>query len=293
MVSRLQDPVSMSRQSTLAAPASISGIGLHTGVECTLELKPAPAFTGVVFRRTDLDGYEIPASPVHVAHVSYATALVSRGVMVTTVEHLLAAIRGCGIDNAYADLNAIEVPILDGSALRFVEIIRRAGCVIQDAPRQHFRIRKEVVVADESKRISIVPADRFKIDCTIEFAHPMIGRQSVAFELNNGNFDRELAPARTFGFLEWDEPLRREGLIRGSSLENAIVLDAEGMLNPEPLRFKDEFVRHKAMDLMGDLALLGRPVRGHVTAFRAGHALHNALVSRILKDPDAWAIEED
>ncbi len=280
-------------QTTIQESVAVSGIGLHTGAVSTLRLSPAPAFAGVTFRRSDLEGFEIPASPVHVAHVSYATALVSRGVMVATVEHLLAALFGCGIDNVYADLDSIEVPILDGSAKPFVEMIRRAGKVIQDAPRQHLSVRKRVEVADSSKQLAIEPNDRLSIDCTIDFSHPMIGRQQLKLDVANGAFEREIAPARTFGFIEWDEPLRKKGLIRGGSVDNAIVLSREGMVNTEPLRFKDEFVRHKVIDLIGDLALLGRPVRAHVTAFRAGHALHNALVSRLLRDPDAWAIVED
>ncbi|MBI4470781.1 MAG: UDP-3-O-acyl-N-acetylglucosamine deacetylase [Acidobacteria bacterium] len=283
----------MPLQTTISYTGEVSGVGLHTGAEVRAVLNPAPAFTGVVFRRTDLDGFEIPASPLHVAHVSYATALVSRGVMVATVEHLLAAIRGCGIDNVYVDIDGMEVPILDGSSKVFVDVLRRAGTAVLHAPRRHLRIKKKIEVADASKHIAIEPSDRYSLDCTIEFSHPLIGHQRVEVEISNGAFERELAAARTFGFLDWDEPLRKKGLIRGSSLENAIVLSAEGMINPEPLRFRDEFVRHKALDLFGDLALLGMPIKGHVTAFRAGHALHNALVSKLLRDPEAWAILED
>jgi UDP-3-O-[3-hydroxymyristoyl] N-acetylglucosamine deacetylase len=257
-----------------------------------IQLCPAPAYTGIVFRRVDLEDFEIPASPQHVAHVSYATALVRKGVLVATVEHLLAALYGCGVDNAMVEIDGFEVPIMDGSAAPFVELIQSAGIVQLDAPRQYLRILKRVEVADNGKKMSISPAPALSIQCAIEFDHPLIGRQQRLVEMGDKTFARDIAPARTFGFLQEVESLRKLGLVRGGSLENAIVLTRDGLLNQEGLRFPDEFVRHKILDLIGDLMLLGRPVLGRIEAERAGHALHNALVVKLLRDPQAWEIIE-
>jgi UDP-3-O-[3-hydroxymyristoyl] N-acetylglucosamine deacetylase len=280
------------RQTTIKQAVSIEGIGLHTGARAHLILCPAPPYTGVVFRRVDLEDFEIPASPRYVAHVSYATALVRKGVMVATVEHLLATLFGCGVDNAIVALDAFEVPIMDGSAAPFVDLIDRAGIVWLDAPRQYLRILKPVKVADNGKSISISPAPHFFLRCAIDFNHPLIGWQERELRIDPETFARELAPARTFGFLHDVEALRKMGLIRGGSLENAVVLTEESLLNGEPLRFPDEFVRHKMIDMIGDLALLGRPILGRVEAVRSGHAVHNALVAKVLRDPTAWEIIE-
>jgi len=257
-----------------------------------IQLGPAPAYTGIVFRRVDLEDFEIPASPQYVAHVSYATALVRKGVLVATVEHLLAALFGCGVDNAIVELDGFEVPIMDGSAAPFVELIQAAGVLRLDAPRQYLRILKPVEVTDDGKSMVISPAPAFSIHCTIEFDHPLIGRQQREVLVREEVFTREIAPARTFGFFHEVESLRKLGLIRGGSLENAIVLTQDGLLNPDRLRFPDEFVRHKIIDLIGDMALLGRPILGRVTAVCAGHALHNALVTKLLRDPLAWEFTE-
>jgi UDP-3-O-[3-hydroxymyristoyl] N-acetylglucosamine deacetylase len=280
------------RQTTIQRTASIKGVGLHTGAKVQIHFCPAPAYTGIVFRRVDLEGFEIPASPEYVAHVSYATALVRKGVLVATVEHLLAAFHGCGVDNAIVEIDGFEVPILDGSGAPFVEMIQAAGLTELDAPRQYLRILKPVEVTDGGKFMVISPASAFFIRCTIVFDHPLIGTQQRDLHIANGTFSREIAPARTFIGLHQVESLRQMGLIRGGSLENAIVLTQDGVLNEEGLRFPDEFVRHKIMDLIGDLALLGRPILGRVEAVRAGHALHNALVSNLLRDPHAWEIIE-
>ncbi len=280
------------RQTTLQRSVTTVGVGLHTGAQVHLRLSPAPAYTGILFRRMDLDGFEVPAAPQFVAHTNYATTLVRRGVLVGTVEHLLAAFYGCGVDNAVVELDGLEVPILDGSAAGFVQLIQMAGLIELDAPRQFLRVLKTVEIVEGQRAISMSPANTFSIECAIDFDHPLIGHQCRAFSVTRDVFMREIAPARTFGFLQEVESLRRKGLIRGGSLDNAIVLTPEGLLNEDGLRFPDEFVRHKILDLLGDVALLGRPVLGHVRAVRSGHRLHNALVAALLRDPQAWEIVE-
>jgi len=266
---------------------------LHTGKPAKITLCPAPAYTGYVFRRVDLNNFEIPASPQYVARVSYATTLMRQGVMIATVEHLLAALAGSHIDNCIVEIDSLEVPILDGSAEPFIELIEQAGTVVREAPRQYLRVLKRVEVADGNRRMSISPAPRFSISCLIEFPHPMIGIQRREIEIVDGQFSQIVAPARTFGFLHEFEALRSSGLIRGGSLENAVVLTPEGgVMNSEGLRFTDEFVRHKIIDIIGDLALLGMPVLGHVEAERTGHGVHSALVSRVLHDDSAWQITD-
>lgn len=281
----------MIRQTTLAKAISTSGHGLHTGESVRLTIKPAPAYTGYVFRRTDLNNFEIPASPQYVARVSYATTLMKQGVMISTVEHLLSALAGTRVDNCIIEVDSLEVPILDGSAEPFLEMIERAGVINLEAPRQYLRVLKRVSVAQGNRRMSISPASRFSISCMIDFAHPMVGAQRRQVEVVNGQFSRQIASARTFGFLSEIEALRNMGLIRGGSLENAVVLTPEGgVMNREGLRFADEFVRHKILDIIGDLALFGMPVLGHVEAERTGHGVHTALVSRVLRDDSAWEI---
>ena len=281
----------MVQQTTLKQSVSISGHGLHTGEPSRVTLHPAPAYTGYVFRRTDLNNFEIPAAPQFVARVSYATTLMRQGVMISTVEHLLAALAGSQLDNCIIDVDSLEVPIADGSAEPFIEMIEKAGIGHLEAPRQLLRVLKHVDVAQGERRMSIGPAETFSISCQIDFPHPMIGTQRREIELTDGQFARQVAPARTFGFLDEVEALRNLGLARGGSLENAIVLTPEGgILNREGLRFTDEFVRHKIMDIIGDLALFGMPVLGRVNAERTGHGVHTALVSRVLRDDSAWEI---
>jgi UDP-3-O-[3-hydroxymyristoyl] N-acetylglucosamine deacetylase len=281
------------RQTTLGRPVSTSGHGLHTGEPSRITLKPAPAYTGYVFRRVDLKNFEIPASPQYVARVSYATTLMRQGVMIATVEHLLAALAGSHIDNCIVEIDSLEVPILDGSAEPFIELIEQAGTVVLEAPRQFLRVLKRVEVSDGNRRMSISPAESFSISCLIEFPHPMIGTQRREIEIVDGQFSQDVAPARTFGFLHEIEALRGSGLIRGGSLENAVVLTPEGgVMNSEGLRFADEFVRHKIIDIIGDLALLGMPLLGRVEAERTGHGVHTALVARVLHDDSAWQITD-
>lgn len=277
----------MARETTIARPVETEGIGLHTRVRCRLRLVPAPAGTGIVFRRVDLDGFEIEAHARHVARVSYATSLMKRGVLLSTTEHLLAAIYASGIDNVCVELDALEVPILDGSSAPFFALIASAGVRRLRRRRRVLRVTGRLEVADGDRRISVSPSDRFEIDSEIDFPHPVIRRQRIALEVTPETFARELAAARTFGFLDEVERLRKLGLTLGGSVENAIVLTGDGILNP-PLRFPDEFARHKALDIIGDFALVGRPIRARIEAYKSGHALHAQLVTRLLEDRSLW-----
>lgn len=263
------------------------GIGLHSGAPVSLRILPAPPGAGIVFHRSDLDHFAVEAVSRNVARVSYATSLMKKGVLISTTEHLLSAFIGTGIDNAIVELDNLEVPILDGSAKPFVEMIRSAGTRAQRRPRTFLRIVRELEVSDGDKFIAVYPSDTYSVRYTIDFPHPLIGRETFEVELQDGQYVREIAPARTFGFLHEAEAMRNQGLIRGASPENAVVLTREGIMNP-PLRYEDEFVRHKVLDAIGDLALLGKRLLGRVVADRAGHAMHTALVSRILRDPTIW-----
>lgn len=263
------------------------GVGLHSGAPVTLRILPAPANSGIVFRRVDLDGFEVEAIGRNVARVSYATSLMKKGVLISTTEHLLSALVGMRIDNAIIELDNLELPILDGSARPFVDLIKKVGVRKQRRARTYIRILRALEVREGNKFIAVYPADSYSVSYTINFPHPMIGREALALELSNGEYVSAIAPARTFGFLHEAEALRQQGLIRGASDQNALVLTRDGLLNP-PLRFPDEFVRHKILDLIGDLALIGRQILGNVVADRAGHAMHTALVSRLLRDHTLW-----
>jgi UDP-3-O-[3-hydroxymyristoyl] N-acetylglucosamine deacetylase len=252
-----------------------------------MRMLPAPSGTGIVFRRTDLDGYEIEAISRNVARVSYATSLMKKGVFISTTEHLLSAFIGMGIDNAIVELDNLELPILDGSAKPFVEMIQKAGIRKQRRPRKYLKIGRELELREGNKFIAVYPANSYSVSYSINFPHPLIGKETFEVELTNGSYLRQIAAARTFGSREDEQAMRNMGLIRGASRENCIVLTREGVENG-PLRFRDEFVRHKILDLVGDLALLGKQVLGKVVADRAGHAMHTALVSRILRDKTMW-----
>jgi UDP-3-O-[3-hydroxymyristoyl] N-acetylglucosamine deacetylase len=254
-----------------------------------LRLVPAPADTGIVFRRIDLDLFPIEAHGHNVARVSYATSLMKQGVLLSTTEHLLAAIYSCGIDNVFVDIDAIELPILDGSAEPFMQMLDKAGVRRLRRKRRYLKVIKPVEVVEDGRRIGIYPADEFAVRCYVDFPHPEVGQQEVEMVVNAESFRKVLSRARTFCFESDIEPLRAMGLIRGGSLENAIVLTKDGVLNG-PLRYADEFGRHKALDLIGDLALVGLPLLGRVEARKAGHALHTQLVSRLLEDPSSWKI---
>lgn len=276
-------------QSTIAKEASAEGVGLHTGVFGHVRLLPAPADTGIVFRRTDLDNFPIEAQGHNVARVSYATSLMKQGVLLSTTEHLLAAIYSCGIDNIFIDIDSIEIPILDGSAEPFMQMLEQSGVRKLRRKRRHLKILKPLEVEEGDRRIGIYPADEFRVRCYVDFPHPLVGQQEVEMVVNSETFRHLLARARTFCFERDIEPLRSMGLIRGGTLENAIVLTNDGVMNG-PLRFPDEFGRHKALDLIGDLALAGLPLLARVEAYKAGHALHTQLVSRLLADPSLWTI---
>jgi UDP-3-O-[3-hydroxymyristoyl] N-acetylglucosamine deacetylase len=277
-------------ENTVQRPVEARGVGLHSGVPVSIRILPAPASTGIVFIRTDLDNFAIPASWRYVARVSYATSLMRQGVLISTTEHLLSVLYSMGIDNAYIEIDNLEVPILDGSGWPFVELLRSAGLKSYRRRKRFLRIRRPVTVGAGSKRISILPSDRFLLTVDVFYDHPLIGRQSLDMEVTPERYAEAIAPARTFGFSYELDQMRDMGLIRGASLDNAICFDRGGVQNPEGLRFADECCRHKALDLIGDLALIGKPLLGHVIAERAGHAMHAALVSRIMSDPSLYEI---
>jgi UDP-3-O-[3-hydroxymyristoyl] N-acetylglucosamine deacetylase len=281
----------MNGQQTLRRPISCTGIGLHSGNKVTLSLKPAPADSGIRFRRADLGGIEIPATVAHLAGINYATGL-SRDIgSVDTVEHLLSALSSLGVDNLVVELNHPEVPIMDGSAAPWVYLINEAGLKRQSAPRRYLKVLRPVSLSRGDKRIAIYPSDHFKVTYSIAFDHPLLRHQSRTMRITADAFVEDIAPARTFGFLKEVEMLRQQGLALGGSLENAIVIGDTGVLN-NALRFDDEFVRHKILDVIGDLALLGHPVIGHVVAHRGGHALHTAFAAQVLEESDAWRLVE-
>jgi UDP-3-O-[3-hydroxymyristoyl] N-acetylglucosamine deacetylase len=271
---------------TIRAEIEFNGVGLHSGAPVSMRLVPAPAGSGIVFRRVDLDNFEIPAIGRNVAKVSYATSLMRGSVLISTTEHLLSALIGVGVDNVIVEMNNLEVPILDGSSLPYVEAFTKVGLKQQRRKREYMRIIKPVEVRDGDKFIGVYPGDGYQIDYIIEFPQP-IGYERFTGDLATGDYDRLIAPARTFGFKEDEAMLRDMGLIRGVSDDCAIILTRKGVQNG-PLRFGDEFVRHKVLDLIGDLALAGRRIQGHVVAERAGHAMHTALVQRLLRDRSAW-----
>ena len=281
----------MNAQRTLRRPVSCRGIGLHSGNKVTLSLKPAPADYGIRFQRADLDGLEIPATVTHLGGVAqYQTGLMREAVSVETVEHLLAALTALGIDNAIVELNSPEVPIMDGSAAPFVYLIlNEAGVKRLQAPRRFLKVLRPISLTHGDKRIALYPSDHFKVTYSISFDHPLLRHQSRTMRITEESFVEEIAPARTFGFLKEVEMLRQRGLALGGSLDNAIVLGDTGVLN-NALRFEDEFVRHKILDVIGDLSLVGYPVIGHLVAHRGGHALHTAFAARILEEPDAWRL---
>jgi UDP-3-O-[3-hydroxymyristoyl] N-acetylglucosamine deacetylase len=277
----------MPSQLTIQRPVEIEGIGLHTAVESHLRLVPAPADTGIVFRRVDLDNFEIEAHVRNVARVSYATSLMKQGVLISTTEHLLAALYCSGIDNIFVELNALELPILDGSSRPFIEMLAQAGTRRLRRQRHYIRVVKPLEFSDGDRRIGIYPAEEFRVHCFVDYHHPCAGPQEIEMSVNRESFNRELGPARTFTFVKELVALQKMGLIRGGSLANAIVMDDSSILNG-PLRFADEFGRHKALDLIGDLALVGRPLQARIVAHKAGHALHTQLVTRLLEDHSLW-----
>ena len=277
------------QQTTIRRAVECSGIGLHSGRHVTLKLLPAAAGEGIHFVRTDLGGKSIPASPMHLDRCNYATLLSRDGATVGTVEHLLSALYGTGIDNLTAEVDGPELPILDGSAAPFVELLSAAGVRGLSQPRRYLEVIRPVGIVDQGKEIVVRPCAGLQLSYLIDFPHPAIGRQERTVEIEPETYARDVAPARTFTFVREVDALREIGLAQGGSLTNAVVLDDQRLLN-STLRFPDEFVRHKLLDLLGDLCLLGRPLLGHVMALKAGHDLHGRLVSELLARTDAWRL---
>ncbi len=278
-------------ETTIRTPVEIDGVGLHHGAPVHLRITPAPAATGIVFVRTDLENAQIPASWEFVERVSYATSLMHpRGIFISTTEHLLSVLYSMGIDNAYIELDNLEVPILDGSGLPFVELLRKAGLQRYRRPRRYLKIVKPVGVESNGKRVSILPSDRFELHCHNFFDHPMVGEQSLKLEITPESYAAVIAPARTFGFEYELDQMRDMGLIRGATLDNAVCFTRDGIANPGGLRFPDECCRHKALDLIGDLALIGKPLLGLLIAEKAGHAMHVALVNKIMSDQSLYEV---
>ncbi len=278
-------------EKTIQTPVEVTGVGLHHGAPVRLRITPAPADTGIVFIRTDLDNTEVKANWQFVKRVSYATSLMHpKGIFISTTEHLLSVLYSMGIDNAYIELDNLELPILDGSGMPFVNLIRQAGIQQCRRLRRYLKIVKPITVEANGKRVSILPCDSFELQCRNFFDHPMVGEQSLELTVTPETYASEIAPARTFGFEYELEQMRDMGLIRGASLENAICFTRTGVANEGGLRFPDECCRHKALDLIGDLALLGRPLLGRVVAEKAGHAMHVALVNKLMSDPSFYEV---
>ena len=283
----------MLRQRTLKSLISTTGVGLHTGQKIRLVLRPAQPDTGVVFRRVDLNPIaDIPARAESVGETRLSSCLVSGGAKVYTVEHLMSALSGLGIDNVFVDLDGPEVPIMDGSAAPFAFLIQAAGIEEQSAPKRFVRIKKRVEVAEGDKWARLEPFDGYRLSFSIVFNHPVIEKsnQSVSIDFAETSYLKEIARARTFGFMQDVEQLREDGLALGGGLDNAVVLDEYRVLNAEGLRFSDEFIRHKVLDAIGDLYLIGKPILGAFSAHKSGHALNNRLLRELIARPDAWEV---
>ncbi len=284
-------PQSSFNQRTIQKVVSCQGVGLHTGSPVTLTLRPAAPNHGIVFVRTDLPRpVSIPALAAYVVDTSLATTLGRDGVRIGTVEHLMAALSGLGVDNVRVEVDGPEVPIMDGSAAPFAYLITSAGIRVQDEPKSFLVLKKPVTVHDGDKEATLTPSSRFRIHCTIDFKHPLICDQTYELEFSDRSFSREISRARTFGFLRDVEMLKKVGLARGGSLDNAIVVDEFSILNPDGLRFPDEFVRHKILDAMGDVALFGRPLIGNLKVNKGGHALNHKLVQKVLADESNYVV---
>lgn len=281
----------MIKQRTLKSMVRATGVGLHSGMKVYMTLRPAAENTGIVFRRVDLEPpVDIPADPFHVQDTRLASCLEKNGAKVSTVEHLMSALAGIGIDNLYVDLNAPEVPILDGSAGPFVFLLQSAGIEEQSAPKKFVRIKKPIEVREEDRWVKFEPHPGFKISLTIDFDHPAFDKtgRSLTIDFSETSYVKEVARARTFGFMQDVDTLRDQGLALGGSLSNAVVLDDSKVLNSDGLRYKDEFVKHKVLDALGDLYLLGHPIIGAFSGCKSGHAMNNALLRSLLSDSTAW-----
>ncbi|MFC1896183.1 UDP-3-O-acyl-N-acetylglucosamine deacetylase [Thermodesulfobacteriota bacterium] len=276
-------------QRTLAGIASCSGIGLHSGKRVHITIKPAPANHGIRFVRKDL-----PDSPTILAHLKYvvdtsqATVIGNNGVIISTIEHLMATFAGLCVDNALVELDSYEVPIMDGSAEPFTGLLKRTGITAQNAHRYHFKVKKPVEVSEDGRSVSIYPSDQLRISCTIDFDHPLLRNQSLAVSVTEEVFEKEVSPARTFGFFHELDYLKKFGFAKGGSLENALVLGSDGILNENGLRFENEFVRHKILDCLGDLSLLGIPILGHIVTYKSGHTFNHAFLKTFFTSRDCW-----
>jgi UDP-3-O-[3-hydroxymyristoyl] N-acetylglucosamine deacetylase len=283
----------MLKQRTLSNVIRATGVGLHTGEKVFLTLKPAPVDTGIVFYRVDLDTpVEIKATPESVTETVMSTTIESDGVKISTVEHLMSAFAGMGVDNAYVELSTHEVPIMDGSAAPFVFLLQSAGIAEQNKAKKFIRIKKSLEVRDGDKWVRFEPFDGFKVTFTIDFDHPIFKNsvQNATVNFSTTSFIKEVSRARTFGFMDDLEALRKAGLARGGSIDNAIVMDSFNILNDDGLRYKDEFVKHKILDAVGDLYLLGHPLVGAFSAHKSGHALNNQILRQLLAEEDAWEL---
>jgi UDP-3-O-[3-hydroxymyristoyl] N-acetylglucosamine deacetylase len=280
-------------QRTIKNPITFTGVGLHSGKYATVRVLPAPVHTGIRFIRTDLGGVEIRAVAANTAGADHATTLREGGAAVRTVEHLLGALSGLGIGNARVEIDAEEMPIMDGSAGPFIRMIVEAGVSTQDRVQPVLKVTRPVVVRDNDKQLAIWPSERPSISFLIDFEHPLLREQSLTYQVSEENFIREVADARTFGFARDVEFLQSKGLAKGASLENAVALSDTEVLNKEGLRYRDEFVRHKVLDIIGDLALVGMPVIGHVVAHKSGHGLNALMATRLLQSPFNWVLVGD
>ncbi len=277
------------QQKTIARNVALSGTGVHSGKNTHITIKPARENHGIKFRRVDLPGtQDIQALFKLVVDTSLATVLGVNGAIVSTIEHLMASFAGLGIDNALVEVDDYEMPIMDGSAMDFTRTLTAAGVVSQDSPKHFIIVKKPIQVQDQDKSVVVLPEPCFKITCSIEFDHPLIGRQTLTFDRAKNNFEQEISRARTFGFVQDIELLRKFSLGKGGSLDNAIIVDKDGILNQEGLRYPDEFVRHKLLDCLGDFSLLGMPIQGHIITHRSGHTLNHLFIKEFLENKNAW-----
>ncbi|HSB34805.1 MAG TPA: UDP-3-O-acyl-N-acetylglucosamine deacetylase [Nitrospirota bacterium] len=277
-------------QRTLKKRVSCEGIGLHSGKIVKMTIKPAPAGSGIVFSRTDLDGAEVQAIAANTAATSYATTLRQNRVSVMTVEHLLAAFAGLNIDNAYVEIDAEELPIMDGSARPFVQLIADAGIQSQEVPQPMLKVISPVFVREGDRQVAVWPAENAGISYFIDFNHPMLKEQSLQYQPSEEAFLLEVSDARTFGFVNDVKSLQANGLAKGASLDNAVALGEDSILNEDGLRYKDEFVRHKILDLLGDMFLVGMPIIGHIVAHKSGHGLNARMAAKLLASPESWVL---
>lgn len=276
-------------QRTLLQKISVSGTGVHSGKQTQLTINPAPKNHGIKFRRLDLPGtQDIPALFKRVVDTSLATVLGTNGAIISTIEHLMASFAGLEIDNALVEVDDYEIPIMDGSAKIFTRLIKEAGIVNQTAPKHFFIVKKPIKVIDNDKSVIVYPEPCFKITCRIDFSHPLIGKQEITFDRTKNNFETEISHARTFGFIQDLELLKKFSLGKGGSLDNAIIIDKDKILNEDGLRYSDEFVRHKLLDSLGDFSLLGMPIQGHIITQKSGHTLNHLFIKTFLENKDAW-----